>query len=211
MCDDLPMPDANRRTSAGLKTCVVAPTLRRARRAVRALRGHGEERLEPTTLTGFLSRRRACAVILCPDGKDLARDLAFLHEAHERALWRAPGDEMQAAIAGLRGDPVGPPSARIRRPAARVRSLALLLEGVVRAERARRALTCDARHWIVESPFAVRLGARELKRLAKSGISWFALEPVRVRALLASPELARARNRWRKLLPARTRVIVLKP
>ena len=124
-------------------------------------------------------------------------------------LWRAPDEDLHAAIAGLRGEEVGPLSRRARREEEGGRRRALLLEGVVDAPRARAALSSDLRQWIVESPFAVQLSARERQRLEKEGVSWFALAPPRLVALAASAQLARARREWRALLPPRTKVIVL--
>ena len=62
-------------------------------------------------------------------------------------------------------------------------STALLLEGDVDAERARAALASPVRRWIVEHPGRVRLSARDLGRLRAHGVTWSALEPVRLLGL----------------------------
>jgi hypothetical protein len=190
--------------------CVVAPTLTRARAAISQLSRSWEGALEPATLTSFLARRRSIDFLLCPEGRDLSRDLTYLHEARARMLWRAPDEDLYAAIAGLRGEEVGPLSRRARQEGEGGRRRALLLEGVVDAPRARAALSSDLRQWIVESPFAVRLSARDRQRLEEAGVTWFALAPARLVALVASAQLARERSRWRALLPPRTKVIVIK-
>jgi len=190
---------------------VVAPTLRRARAAIKkgALRWRGT--LEPQTLSGFLARPRSTPVLICPEGQDLARDVAFLREAVARILWRAPEEGLRAAIGGLRGEELEPLPQTARRRIGEPRSLALLLEGRVSGPRARRALDSDVRLWIVESSSSLRLNPRDRERLAKAGVTWLALEPARVAALIASPRLAKARRVWRGLLPSRTKVIVIEP
>src|ERR1700737_3055351 len=170
LCDDRPMRETERLRPRTVPVCVVAPTLTRARAAISEISQSWDGALEPATLTKFLARRRSIDFLLCPEGRDLSRDLSFLREGRRRAL---------------------------------------LLEGVVDAQRARAALASDLRQWIVESPFAVRLSARERQRLEKAGVSWFALAPARLVALVASPKLARERRQWRALLPPRTKVIVI--
>ena len=192
-----------------MPTCVVSPTLRRARSAIQTLSQRLDGPLEPATLAKVLDRVRAVSVILCPEGKDLAQDLAFLRQARDQLLWGAPDEDLHAAITGLRGEHDDPVPPRGRKSKAGNRRLALLLEGPVRANRARGALASDARVWIVETPFAVRLSARERRRLAQAGVVWHALAPIEVRALVASRKLARARSRWRDLLPSRTKVILI--
>jgi hypothetical protein len=188
---------------------VIAPTLTRARAAISEISPSWDGALEPATLTSFLARRRSIDFLLCPEGRDLSRDLSYLREACRRMLWRAPDEDLHAAIAGLRGEEIDPLSRRARQKEEGGRRRALLLEGLVDAPRARAALSSDLRQWIVESPFAVQLSARELQRLEKAGVSWFALAPPRLVALAASAQLARARREWRTLLPPRTKVIVL--
>lgn len=210
LCDDRPMRQTERLRPQPVPVCVVAPTLTRARAAISEISPSWDGALEPATLTSFLARRRSIDFLLCPEGRDLSRDLSYLREARSRMLWRAPDEDIHAAIAGLRGEEVGPLSRRARQEGEGGRRRALLLEGVVDAPRARAALSSDLRQWIVESPFAVQLSARERQRLEKAGVSWFALAPPRLVALAASAQLARARREWRALLPPRTKVIVLK-
>jgi hypothetical protein len=209
LCDDRPMRETERLRPRTVPVCVVAPTLTRARAAISEISQSWDGALEPATLTKFLARRRSIDFLLCPEGRDLSRDLSFLREARSRMLWRAPDEDLHAAIAGLRGEEVGLLSRRARQEGEEGRRRALLLEGVVDAQRARAALASDLRQWIVESPFAVRLSARERQRLEKAGVSWFALAPARLVALVASPKLARERRQWRALLPPRTKVIVI--
>jgi hypothetical protein len=47
--------------------------------------------------------------------------------------------------------------------------------------------------------------------LAQVGIRWSALLPIELVALYATPALARARRKWKALLPARTRVWIAAP
>jgi hypothetical protein len=205
------MRETERLRSRTVPVCVVAPTLTRARTAISELSDSWDGALEPATLTRFLARRQSTDFLLCPEGRDLSRDLSYLRDARSRLLWRAPDEDLSAAIAGLRGGEVGPLSKRARQEREGGLRRALLLEGVVDAQRARTALASDLRQWIVESPFAVRLDARERQRLEKAGVSWFALAPARLVALVASAQLARERRHWRALLPPRTKVIVLDP
>ncbi|HEY1435267.1 MAG TPA: hypothetical protein VGG65_07815, partial [Thermoanaerobaculia bacterium] len=128
-----------------------------------------------------------------------------------RLLWPAPSARFQQAIGGLRHSegPVRPG----RRGSASRRSrgllAALLLEGDVGPTRARAALAaCSPSEWIVETPGRVRISRRQLDALARAGVRWFALDPVTVVALYATPSLARARAQWRNLLPATTRLWV---
>lgn len=209
LCDDRPVRETERLRQRTVPVCVVAPTLTRARAAISEISPSWDGALEPATLTSFLARRRSIDFFLCPEGRDLSRDLSYLREARGRILWRAPDEDLHAAIAGLRGEEVSPLSRRAPQKGEEGRRRALLLEGVVDARRARAALSSDLRQWIVESPFAVQLSARDRQRLEKAGVSWFALAPPRLVALVASEQLARARPQWRALLPPRTKVIVL--
>ncbi len=188
---------------------VVAPTLKSARAAIKKLAPRWQGPLEPQTVAGFLAHSRSAPVLLCPEGKELASDLAFLREAVARILWRAPEEGLRAAIGGLRGEELEPLAGKARRRIGEVRNLALLLEGRISGVRARCALKSDVRLWIVENSSALQLSAREHERFAKAGVTWLALEPARVAALVASPRLASARRLWRDLLPPRTKVIVL--
>jgi hypothetical protein len=185
---------------------VVAPSVSRARRAATALRRDPRDRrFVAFSLDGLLNASSAPRrIVLCPAGRDVGADLAFLEDARARLLWPAPPAPLVAAVAGLLGGPEHrcPPrgAAESRVPPG------LLLEGRVTARRARRALASDARIWIVESAARVRLTGSELDRLAAAGVCWFALRPARVIALLAAPALAREKGRWRHLLPPRTPV-----
>jgi hypothetical protein len=209
LCDDRSMRATERLRPATVPVSVVAPTLARARAAISVLSRSWDGALEPATLRRFLACRRSTDFLLCPEGRGLSRDLTYLREARARMLWRAPDEDLHAAIAGLRGEEVGPLSRYARQEGEGGRRRALLLEGVVDAQRARAALASDLRQWIVESPFAVHLSARERRRLEKAGVSWFALAPAHLVALVASANLARERRLWRALLPPRTRVIVI--
>jgi hypothetical protein len=72
----------------------------------------------------------------------------------------------------------------------------------VTLDRARSAASSGApRDWIVERVQRVRIARRDLDDLARLGVRWSVLEPVRVLAIAASDALARARPRWARLLP----------
>jgi len=156
------------------------------------------------SLARFLSDRRAPSrVVLCPEGASLPEDLAFLESARRRALWPPPGVDLWGAIAGLRGShEAAPKSAPIPGPGRSRRTSALLLEGDVTPESARRAAASGApRHWIVERVQRVRISEAGLEELRLRGIRWSVLEPVEVIGVAASPALARARAKWARLLP----------
>jgi hypothetical protein len=147
-------------------------------------------------------------IVICPSGRSVRNDVAFLRRVKRRLLWPpAPGD-FRNAIGGLRTRlaPVSaaPPS---RFPGERGLTAALLLEGVVGPERARAALAAaPPRNWIVASPRPVRLTPSLGRALERAGIRLWALDPVEVLALYASPALDRAVGQWRRLLPPRTPV-----
>jgi len=191
---------ADPRPSLGL----LGPTPAAARRFVPRL----ESRLPgfslvPLSLARFLSDRRAPSrIVLCPAGASLAQDLAFLEAARRRVLWPPPGVDLWGAIAGLRGSHDDPPrGARTPRPGGSRRASALLLEGDVTPASARRAASSGApRLWIVERVQRVRIPESVLAGLRRHGIRWSVLEPVEVVGLAATPELARARARWRRSL-----------
>ncbi len=201
------------------RVALVAPTLSRARGAAAALVRGTPAGTSPFSLAGYLASPRAPRrVILCPAGRSVGEDIAFLRDVRDRILWEAPDDVLYDAIAGFLGSSSGspdrvPPGRRARRGTDREGrgKEALLLEGIVGRERALALLEKSARLWIVEGPGRVRLDRRLMDRLRQSGVRWRALEPVSVVAVLASPALARARSRWRHLLPAGTRVTVLGP
>lgn len=191
------------------RVALVAPSKARARSAAAAARVRlSGKRVEPVSFSDLFVRGRAFdGFVLCPGGADVEHDLGFLQRARDRVLWPAPDPDLHGAIAGLLGHGHDLPdsSAPVARGRAR-RKIAFLFEGLVTPARVRAALQSDARHWIVESALRVRLSDRQLTRLRGEGVRWSALDPVRLIALVASPELARARRRWQRLLPAGTPV-----
>ena len=191
---------------------VLGPTPAAARRFLPRL----ERRLSgfsllPLSLARFLSDRAAPSrVVLCPGGASLTGDLAFLESVRRRALWLPPGVDLWGAIAGLRGSHEAPPSgASTPGPGRSRRTSALLLEGDVTPASARRAAASEApRHWIVERVQSVRIPEAALEQLRLRGIRWSVLEPVEVIGIAVSPALAKARGRWKKILPAEAPVWV---
>jgi hypothetical protein len=188
---------------------LVAPGVARARSAAAAFcKRLPGLRCSPVSLSSLLARGPASeTLVVCPGGAGLERDLDFLARLSQRVLWPAPHPELFGAIAGLLGHelPDAPPEAWRRETR---RKVAFLFEGLVTPARARAALASDARHWIAESVRRVRLSPAGLASLERQGVRWSALRPVRVVALIASPALARARGRWRRLLPPDTPVWV---
>jgi hypothetical protein len=169
--------------------------------------------LERLSLDDYLRARSAPdRVVLCPQGRSLDADLAFLRAAKSRLLWPSPPSDIADAIAGLVTETAAAATATsavepARRPA-RSRSqgplhAALLLEGLVTRERAEAALASPARLWVVESVRCVSLGAADLEALARKGVRWAALRPVELSGLAASGALARARSRWPRWLRGR--------
>lgn len=184
---------------------LVGPTAAVARAfAPRLARLLPDAALSAFSLDRFLSDRRAPArIVLCPAGRSLRDDVAFLEDARRRALWPRPGGELAGAIAGLRGSHDEQHAGPAPPPAGRGRTTALLLEGDVTSARAERAAASGApREWIVERVQSVRIPPARLEELRRLGIRWSALEPVEVIALAASPRLARAPSRWASRLPA---------
>lgn len=193
------------RIKSRYRVAVVGPTAAVARSFLpRIARRLPEARLSAFSLDRYLADRRSPArIVLCPAGRSVREDVAFLEDVRWRALWPRPGGELAGAIAGLRGvhDVVHEPSDRP--PAGRGRTTALLLEGDVTSARAARVLGSGApRHWIVERVQCVRIPAPRLRELRRLGIRLSALEGVEVIALAASPELARRKSRWSSRLPA---------
>jgi len=191
---------ADPRPSLGLLGPTPAAARRFAPRLESRLPGFS---LVPLSLARFLSDRRAPSrIVLCPAGASLAQDLEFLEAARRRVLWPPPGVDLWGAIAGLRGSHDDPPrGARTPRPGGSRRASALLLEGDVTPASARRAASSGApRLWIVERVQRVRIPESVLAGLRRQGIRWSVLEPVEVIGLAATPELARARARWRRSL-----------
>jgi hypothetical protein len=195
---------------------VVAPTRESARAAAARLARRAPEAVEPFSLAAYLATPRASPrIVICPDGPSVASEIAFLADVAERALWPPPDRILADAIQGLLGSPDSVPARRTR--ASRPRSVAgedipttaaVLLEGTVTSARARALAPQGARQWIVESPRRVRVERSLMARLRRIGVRWFALEPVRVVAVFASSRLARARSRWRRLVPPGTSVWV---
>jgi hypothetical protein len=157
----------------------------------------------PFSLSGYVSDPEApLEIVLCPPGRSVEADLAFLRDARRIVLWPPPAAEIWSAIAGLRGSHDDPPPGAARSPKGARRRAALLVEGNVTLGRARRAASSGApRDWIVERVQRVRISRSDLDALARLGVRWSVLEPVRVLAIAASKDLIRARARWAKLLP----------
>lgn len=174
--------------------------------------------LERFSLDAYLASRAAPdRVVLCPQGRSLDADISFLRAAKARLLWPPPPPDIADAIAGLvtatatatatAAPPArGPARSRSRDPL----HAAVLLEGLVTRERARAALAGPERLCVVQSVRRVRLTEADLERLALTGVRWAALRPVELAGLAASPALARARARWRKWLPARVPVWIVR-
>jgi hypothetical protein len=189
---------------------LVGPTPAAARRRASGLeRQLSDFELRPLSLSRFLADRKApIRVVVCPGGASLAADLAFLESIRRRVLWPAPGVDLWGAIAGLRGSHDAPPRSA-RSPGRSRRTSALLLEGDVTPETARRAARSAApRLWVVERIQRVRIPEAGLESLRLQGIRWSVLEPVEVMGIAASPALAAARSRWKRFLPAEVPVWV---
>ncbi len=213
-----PAPIGNRPASPDLESARVStpvafltPTVRMAS----VLADVAGEKLPGATLVPFTLARYLRAenpprrVVLCPAGRSVARDLAFLRAVAARLLWPAPPARVVEAIDGIRSGDDTPfvASAMRRRRESRRSGPALLLEGAVDAARARAALKGSrTREWIVESAGRVRLSKRSLARCADAGVRWSVLAPVVVDGVCASRDLARARRSWGGLLPPRTPV-----
>jgi len=162
-----------------------------------------DARLVPVSLGTYRRDRRApLRIVLCPAGESVEDDVRFLREARRAILWPPPSAEVWNAIAGLRGSHDPPPGRAAAASGRAGRRSALLLEGDVTFDRARRAASSGApREWIVERVQRVRIASPGLEELRRLGIRWATLEPVEVVALAASPPLSRAASRWRHLLP----------
>jgi hypothetical protein len=207
---------------------IISPSRARATKAAAFLARSGDGSGRPFSLPEYLRTPEAPrSVVLCPAGRSVARDIAFLTRVRERLLWAPPGEVLYSAIGGLLGSlPENPPglplprpmrssrtaSRRRREPAGEPGSTrtALLLMGTVDSARARALMTHPARLWIVEDPRLVRLGALE-RRLRRHGVRWATLAPVSVAAVLGSRALAAARPRWRRLVPARVPLRIMAP
>lgn len=187
---------------------IVAPNDTSARSAAAFLKKHLAGAFTACSLPGYLARPRAPRrIVLCPAGRSVEKEIAFLRTARERVLWRPPDEIVLGAIEGLLGFRLPEPArGRVSERRAAPREIALLLEGAVGSARARAALASDARLWIVEHPRRVRVDEPLLEKLRKHGVRWLALEPVILVGVLASQSLAQARSRWRHLLPAGTQL-----
>jgi hypothetical protein len=197
---------------------VVAPTTTAARGAAAWLERREGRRALPYSLATYLASGRAPSrIVLCPAGRSLAADIAFLREVSRRALWPPPDEILAEAIEGFRGshgqDAAIRPASGRGTSASKIEktSEALLLEGIVTSARARSLAAERAGLWIVESPRHVRVDRRLRDRIDRIGVRWAALEPVNVAAVLASPKLARALPRWGRLLAPGTAVWIRKP
>jgi hypothetical protein len=192
------------RVDRPLQIALVARTAAAARAAAFTVAyQEAGRRLLPISLSRYASDLQApLQVVLCPPGRSVEDDLAFLREARRIFLWPPPAAEIWSAIAGLRGSHEPPPTAAAPSPRAARRRAALLLEGDVTLDRARRAASSGApRDWIVERVQRVRISPKGLGELRRLGVRWSVLEPVRVLAIAASNALIRARVRWARLLP----------
>jgi hypothetical protein len=189
----------------------VAPGRRRALCAAEAISASlPRAGVEAFSLAGYLASPNAPdRIVLCPAGVSAAADLRFRERAVERLLWPGPPRGLRAAIGGIRPHAEGPRRAEPARGNAegpRATS-GLLLEGLVGSDRVLSAVAAAGpRDWIVESARHVRITPGLHRRLARSGIRWSSLEPIELVALYATPVLARARGKWKAILPARTRV-----
>jgi len=162
------------------EVAVVASSRAGARSAARALAARlPRARLRPLSQGEYLETEPLLPVILASSESDRSARRRFFDEARRRLLWSAPSSDLYAAIEGV----------ITRLPRRRQRSsssgagdlaTALLLEGEVGPGRAQAALASPVRHWIVEHPGRVKLPPSELARLREQGVTWSALEPVRL-------------------------------
>jgi hypothetical protein len=194
---------------AGLPAALVGPRQPPAA----AARGIPCAPLERLSLDEYLRAPSAPdRVVLCPQGRSLDADLAFLQAAKRRLLWPSPPPDITDAIAGLVTETAAASTTTSEvepaRKLARSRSkgplhAALLLEGLVTRDRVHRALASPVRLWIVESVRCVGLGSADLEDLARKGVRWAALRPVELAGIAASSGLARARSRWPRSMRGR--------
>lgn len=122
-------------------------------------------------------------LVLAASGVDREADRRFLLSARDRLLWKRPAAPVYDAISGVFTELPPRPRDRVRREA-RVSGGGgepyLLLEGIVTSARASGALESSTRAWIVEHVGRVRCSERALARLARAGVRWSALRPVRL-------------------------------
>jgi hypothetical protein len=182
---------------------VVTPDARINRSARSAISRLGDSECVRMSLERYASARHApLSIVICPAGADVRDDLAFLEDVRRRLVWPPPSSELWSAIAGLRGSHDPPPAGSTPPRRRTGRRTALLLEGDVTLDRARRAAAAGGpRDWIVERVQRVRVPPGERDDLDGLGVRWAVLEPVDVRAVVASPALFRARARWASWFP----------
>lgn len=128
-------------------------------------------------------RERDVPLVLAAAGADLEEDRRFLLAARDRLLWKRPEAAAYDAISGVWTDL--PPrrrgrSGRVAKDSGGGPGPYLLLEGTVTGARASRALASPVRAWIVEHVGDVRCSERALARLAREGVRWSTLRPVRL-------------------------------
>ena len=195
----------------------VAPTQAAAKRAAAFLGRRGRQRVLPFSIDGYLRSRQAPSrIVLCPAGKDPAEDIAFLRDASRRLLWPRPGEVLAEAVEGMlgleeQGASGGRTPSRKKPPAGADQGAAYFLEGAVTPKRADALAEAGIRRWIAVNPRTVRIGDALFARLDRLGIRWLALEPVEAAGVLVSPELARSRLLWRRLLPRGATIRVREP
>lgn len=180
---------------------VVAPTRGAARAAAAELAPRlPRARLVPFSVASYLREPSLLPAILATSGRDPAAARRFLEAMRGRILWPSPPGDLYAAIAGFLTR-LPPRRPERRSPDGDAGVPALLLEGKVGAARAMGALALPARHWIVEHAGRVDLPAAELAALRRSGVEWFALEPVLLMGILdatgASRSIFPEARRWR--------------
>jgi hypothetical protein len=188
----------------------VAPSQRLAHGVAAETAHHSPDRAGlPFSLSAYLAEGNPPArVVLCPSGRSAREDRRFLAAAAGRLLWPAPPRAFRLAIGGLLNLEDPPPGAQRGPRREGVPRAALLLEGSVDRARALAALrAAGPRLWIVETPGRVRLSAADLRRVARAGVVWAALAPVRLAAVALTPAFA-ASVGWRSLVPPRTPVWV---
>ena len=193
---------------------VVASSRAGARSAARALALRlPRARLHPLTQGEYLATDPLLPLILASGETGRAGRRRFFEEARTRLLWGAPASDLYAAIEGVI---TSLPRRRQRPPASVPGDLAtaLLLEGEVDPGRAAAALASPVRHWIVAHPGRVHLSRSELARLRDHGVTWSALEPVRLLGVAISGRAGSSPFRhaalWR-IRPAGSRARAGKP
>ncbi|HKA36633.1 MAG TPA: hypothetical protein VKH43_07410 [Thermoanaerobaculia bacterium] len=186
----------------------VAPDASAARSAAAVLMRLHRGPVTACSLAGYLRSPRAPSkVALCPAGRSITADLAFLRKASARLLWPPPGDLLAGAIEGLLGLETLPH--RARRDGGDS-GTAFFVEGELGPARVQALAQAGATLLVAENPRTVRLSGALLMRLDRLGIRLLSLEPIEVAGIVASSALARSRSRWKDLFPAGTRVWIRK-